>query len=120
MWLLQREPTLAQRVAFYRELRAIVKGGPYAWPGGYPIYFACADGGALSHEAVVENWKNIRSSIVRDDDPQWYVIAAGVNWEDPDLYCSHTCKRIESAYAEPDDSPEGTPEEGVEHDAVRV
>lgn len=74
--------------------------------GCYPTYFITADGEALSHEAVRENlWQVARAT--RDYDlhctphlVQWAVIAYDVNWENPDLYCAHTGKRIESAYAE--------------------
>ena len=30
----------------------------------------------------------------------WRVIACDVNWEDENLYCAHSGKRIESAYCE--------------------
>ena len=64
--------------------------------GGYPLYYVTKDGGVLSPEAVEENIDLCRDS----DDPQWHVIGADVNWEDPCLYCEHTGRRIESAYAE--------------------
>ena len=76
--------------------------GAYAWPGGYPIYFFCADGEALSFDAAVENAGLIRDAIISRADKQWEVVAYGVNWEHGDLYCAHTGKRIESAYAEPE------------------
>lgn len=64
--------------------------------GGYPLYYLSKDGGVLSSEAVDEN-----IDLCRDpNDPQWFIVAAGVNWEDPCLYCDHTGNRIESAYAE--------------------
>ena len=70
----------------------------YTELGCYPIYYVAKDGGVLSPEAVEENL-----DLCRDpDDAQWYVVAADVNWEDSSLYCEHTGKRIESAYAEDD------------------
>ena len=83
------------------ELKKIIRNGPYAWPGGYPIYFIAADGAALSYEAVRENWRIIclahRSRDIRSG---WYISNWDINWEDSDLYCEHTGKRIQSAYAD--------------------
>lgn len=87
---------------------AALDRGPYAWPGGYPVYFVCADGGALSFEAaraeadLVVRAVNDRDARGRSSDPQWDVVAAEVNWEDPHLYCDHTGYRIESAHADDD------------------
>lgn len=91
--------THAQRLAvvkqFIRE--------PYAWPGGYPVYLVTRDGGALSHDACKDCWREIVSSVMtRHFDSGWYPEAIDINWEDSDLYCDHTGKRIESAYAEPE------------------
>jgi hypothetical protein len=76
---------------------------PYAWPGGYPRYFVCSDGAALSYAAAkAQSWQ-IRHAI-RTNNPTsgWRVDGCEVNWENPDLYCDHTGARIESAYAEDD------------------
>lgn len=74
----------------------------YAWPGGYPLYFICSDGEALSWDAVVENAGEIRDALISNDRwSGWHLCAIDVNWEDGDLYCAHTNLRIESAYAEP-------------------
>lgn len=91
--------------------------GPYAWPGGYPLYFICADGGALSFAAAAAERQNVLDAL-RDDDRHsgWAVAAVDVNWEDASLYCAHTSQRIESAYAEDDAEPEsdGQPDEAQE------
>jgi len=86
-----------------QEFGAALKQGPYAWPGGYPLYFVTSDGGSLSFATA---W-NARASIARaiiDDDKSggWKVIGYDVNWEDADLTDDHTGNRIESAYAEDD------------------
>ena len=86
------------------KLSAILDQGPYAWPGGYPIYFVAADGQPLSFEAVQAEKQRIFEAMDSDcpDDREWKVVDAQINWEDPHLYCAHTNKRIESAYAEED------------------
>jgi hypothetical protein len=96
-----------------RDLRA----GKFTSFGCYPTYFVTVDGEPLSHEAIRENlWIVARATRdyaanprVGSDVKQWAVIGADINWENADLYCAHTNKRIESAYAEPEEAPEETP-----------
>ena len=73
---------------------------PYAWPGGYPRFFICADGAALSFDAAQANRRAIRRAIRTGYDDGWQVVGCDINWEDPALYCDHIGVRIESAYAE--------------------
>jgi hypothetical protein len=72
---------------------------PYAWPGGYPRYFITNDGAALSFDAARENQWFIEQSISDACNDGWQVVACEINWEDAELYCSHTNELIESAYA---------------------
>lgn len=81
-------------------VKAALRQGPFAWPGGYPCFFITSDGATLSFEAVRENFRSVIYSIRHRSNDGWRVVAVDVNWEDPDLYCDHTGKRIESAYAE--------------------
>lgn len=67
----------------------------YAWPGGYPVYHLCADGGILCQRCA-----NDPRNPVGNGEPDWTIIASDVNWEDDSLYCEHCNTRIESAYAE--------------------
>jgi hypothetical protein len=66
----------------------------YAWPGGYPIIYICADGGVLCPKCANEN-----AHLSEITSPDWHVVAADVNWEDPYLHCDNCSQRIESAYA---------------------
>jgi hypothetical protein len=87
------------------EIKAALRNGPYAWPGGYPLYFVTSDGGALSFEAVRDNWREIASAHIRRDETcGWHIAGYEINWEDSDLLCDHTGERIESAYAEPEEA----------------
>lgn len=80
-----------------------MKHGPYAWPGGYTIYFVTDDGGALSFATAWNERASIARAIIDDDKTGgWKVIGYDVNWEDADLTDAHTGNRIESAYAEDD------------------
>ena len=83
------------------DFRKAYKSGPFAWPGGYPMFFITADGAALSWDAA----KQCRGEIIRaissqDTRSGWCIAAADVNWEDESLYCDHTGKQIPSAYGD--------------------
>lgn len=77
--------------------------GCFAWPGGYPLYFIAKDGDALSFEAVKDNLRHVLWAMRGEHfDDSWSIVGVEINWEDPELYCAHTNKRIESAYSEDD------------------
>lgn len=84
------------------DFRAAYRNGPYAWPGGYPLYFVTEDGAALSFKAVRDNLREIIAAIHTNSRDGWRVIGCDINWEDGDLYCDHSGARIESAYGECD------------------
>ena len=73
----------------------------YAWPGGYPLYLVMSDGDALSIDAAHENWRGIVMAHLCGHGC-WAVEGVEINWDDPQLYCSQSGARIESAYAEED------------------
>jgi hypothetical protein len=83
------------------DFRRAMRNGPYAWPGCYPLYFVTADGEALSFDAARQERRLILEAL-RDRDTRsgWRVARVDVNYEDAELFCSHTGERIESAYAE--------------------
>ena len=81
------------------DFRKAIHNGPYAWPGGYPLYFITSDGEALSFEAAKQERRSILEALRDHDNSGWRVVDVDVNWEDGDLYCAHTGDRIESAYA---------------------
>ncbi len=80
------------------DLKATLRAGPYAWPGGYPLYFLTSDGAVLSFKAAREEFRQIAWSIENQAHDGWLIIACGINWEDPDMECSHTGEPIEAAY----------------------
>jgi hypothetical protein len=79
-------------------LKNCLRNGPYAWPGGYPMYFVADDGEALSFAAVKEHYRLVLASTKYRLKDGWGVIAVAINWEDQDLMCSHTGELIPSAY----------------------
>ncbi len=87
-----RAPKCAWQVA------ACLRSGPYAWPGGYPIFFVADDGAALCFACVRKEFRRIASSHISKCNDGWRVIGCDVNWEDDACFCSHCNKQIESAY----------------------
>lgn len=86
-----------------QEFGAVLKQGPYAWPGGYPIYFMTEDGAYISFANAWKERAGIARAIIdKDKSSGWRVVGYDVNWEDPELFDDHTGSRIESAYAEDD------------------
>ncbi len=72
----------------------------YAWPGGYPLYLLTSNCETLCVTCGKKEYKQIVYSTRHTLNDGWRVVAADINWEDPDLYCCHCNARIESAYAE--------------------
>lgn len=87
-----------------RDIKQQLRNGSYAWPGGYPLFFATSDGASLCFECVRRQWRNICEAhiVFGYRNSGWRVEACDANWEDPSLHCDHCSKRIESAYAEDD------------------
>lgn len=70
----------------------------YTSYGCYPKFFYTEDGQALSFDSAHENVFLIARAIRDNNDKQWRVIGMEINWENNDLYCSHSGEKIESAY----------------------
>lgn len=83
-----------------KALKQALRNGPYAWPGGYPMYFITSDGAALSFQAVHENYCSVLSSMRHRVNDGWRVVGVYINWEDHELTCDHNGERIQSAYGD--------------------
>lgn len=91
------------------DFRKAVRHGPYAWPGGYPVYFVMGDGEAVAFNIAKTECRRQMLEALRDHpngypEKEWLPVAIEVNWEDQELYCAHTGNLIECAY--PSDKPE--------------
>lgn len=82
------------------ELRATLRAGGFAWPGGYPLHFVTSDGECLSFESVRAEYRQVSAAIREHSRDGWRVVACEVNWEDADMTCAHSSLPIESAYGE--------------------
>ena len=80
------------------DFRRAVRNGPYAWPGGYPLFWLMSDGEACAFDVAKTERRNMLDALANKDQSGWRPVALEINWEDQDLICAHTGKRIESAY----------------------
>jgi hypothetical protein len=65
----------------------------FAWPGMYPLFYIAHHGEMLCPDCA-------RAEEFRGEPAP---LDANINWENPALYCDECNKRIESAYAEPEE-----------------
>jgi hypothetical protein len=86
------------------DLKAALRHGRYAWPGGYPLFFVASDGEAVSYAAARTEFRVIAQAIQDRDDSGWRIVACDINYEDRDLYCAHSGEQIESAYGNDEES----------------
>lgn len=92
---------MSQTTYTVQDLKQALRGGEYTDLGGYPTYFYTSDGQAISHEAVKQNFRTIIEAMTDERDRSgWAVMGQDINYEDKEMYCCHTNKRIPSAYAE--------------------
>lgn len=82
------------------DLKATLRHGKFTNVGGYPLFFITSDGAALSFESARENFYQVCYSVKHDIDDGWKIIGADINYEDSDLYCDHSNKKIECAYSD--------------------
>lgn len=97
-----------QKIESVGELKAALRHGEHTKLGGYPLYFIVSDGEALSFDAARENFRQIADSIAGRHNDGWRIVGLDVNYEDEDLFCAHTGKRIPSAYGESTEEEELT------------
>ena len=80
------------------QLRATLRAGAYAWPGGYPMFFITSDGESLSFESVRDEYYQCAYSMRHRIDDGWRIVGCDINYEDTELTCDHSGARIPSAY----------------------
>jgi hypothetical protein len=89
------------RVDTAAKVKAALRAGGFAWPGGYPMYFVLDDGEALSFKGARENLREILYDMTHDvtGSGSWNVVGTDINYEDDELVCVQTGEKIEAAYA---------------------
>lgn len=81
------------------DLKATLRAGEYAWPGGYQMYFVTKQGYAMSFAGVREHLATMLADI-KEGGPCDPIVAVDINYEDTDLYCVLTDKPIPASYGE--------------------
>lgn len=78
------------------DVKACLRAGPYAWPGGYACFFVTADGGVLSFEAARQELQQIVYSLHDDSFRDGWRVIGLVCTADADEtpVCDHTGKDI--------------------------
>jgi hypothetical protein len=89
-----------QRIRNSLELRATLRNGPYAWPGGYQMYLITSDGETLSFEAAIAEYYQLAYSWRHKLNDGWRVVGCDINYEDTEMVCCHTGKPIRAAYGD--------------------
>lgn len=82
------------------QLRATLRAGPYAWPGGYPLFLLLSDGETLCFDCGVKEFRSIARSMRDRSNDGWRVVGCDANYEDAGMHCAHCGERIPSAYSE--------------------
>ena len=78
-----------------RQLRATLRAGQYAFPGGYQLGFITSDGALICFDCVREELYNVIHSIRNEIDDGWRVIACDIVQDyESDEYCSHCNKQL--------------------------
>lgn len=90
-----------ERIETGAELRATIRAGAYAWPGGYPMYFLTDDGATLCFDCARSELRSITQSIRGKHRDGWRVVGTFIHWEGAPETCAHCGADCESAYGDP-------------------
>lgn len=85
------------------DIKAALRAGPYAWPGNYQLFFLTVDGDALAFETVTANFREVAQAWLDEDRTIWRIVGLEINYEDGDLYCAHSGKKIPASYVSDED-----------------
>lgn len=91
-----------QEIETLAELKATLRAGAFAWPGGYPLYLIAADGAPLCFDCARQEFHQIAYDFITDKTgrfrSQWRIVGCQINYEEVDCTCAHCNKAIPSAY----------------------
>jgi hypothetical protein len=90
---------LSETITLMRKTAKLAKA-PYAWPGGYPVYFLADDGATLCGPCVADRSNPCHVNGQADG---WRIEAPFIHWEGEPETCSHCNAELESAYGPVED-----------------
>jgi hypothetical protein len=79
------------------QLKATLRAGPYAWPGGYPLALYLSDGELLCFDCARENIRSVFDSTANALRDGWRVFACDMiesGEDETDNICGHCGKPI--------------------------
>lgn len=84
--------------ATLKALRAAIRSGFYAWPGGYQMLAVMSDGESLCCKCARENYRRISWSTRNHEQDGWGCEGVQIHWEGHPEYCVHCNAAIPSVY----------------------
>lgn len=76
------------------EMRASIRAGKYAFPGGYECFFIADDGACICHDCARKEYRLISASINSKSRDGWRIVALDCACNVDDfLMCAH-CSRV--------------------------
>lgn len=78
------------------DLKATLRAGEHAWPGGYQMYFVTNDGYAVSFKGCLSDLKTQLDNVKRKTLNR--IVAVGINYEDDMLFCDISGEPIPPSY----------------------
>lgn len=102
------------RITTISDLRAAVRNGPFAWPGGYQMRFICSDGESMCFDCVTAHKREVLHAITHiesEDYPEWLVkdwrvVAFEIHYEGEAEICANCNAEIPSVCGDPDSETE--------------
>lgn len=85
-----------------RELRATIRNGAYAWPGGYPLVFLTADGDCVSFNGAEAQYRQCANDM--RNYPRYRIVGCFIHLEGSPIECAWSGEQIESAYGETEET----------------
>lgn len=72
------------------ELKASLRNGKYAWPGGYTVFYLCYDGEPLCFDCVKKEIRKVFYSMMHEVYDGWHIYGADLrdHYGDP-IICDH-------------------------------
>jgi len=77
------------------DMKATLRAGAYAWPGGYELFFITSDGGAICFDCARKEFRLICDSIRNGHNDGWRVVACEIaDYCEDGLACDHCGREI--------------------------
>src|SRR4051812_42884782 len=64
------------RITNSHQMRATIRNGGYAWPGGYPLYFLMSDSACMCFKCAEKEYKQVaKARRYWSNDDAWGIVA---------------------------------------------